>query len=239
MAGDHTAWLKQAVTTLGVEATRCYKRAQRQAFITWRDQEDPGQFGLASRFAQEANQAGGNGTIPGPRAPYGTTARAYAISATGNRRTAQGTLPPYRHTGAMRREMLARRPKTSQSGDVISTRFSLHHRSLNLWRRQHGILRQHRQPQAQTYLMTCYRDSVARAGSYKKQVTRQVMATVRYKAPWTYGDEWAWSPRGEVAGIRRDADQLLGQYLRSLVLDRKGQVRARFRGRIPDQEAAA
>jgi hypothetical protein len=238
MAADATAWLKQAVTSLGLEATRCYKRAQRQAFLQWRDQEDPSQFGLASRFTQEANQVGGNGVIPGPRAPYGTTARAYAVSATGNRRTAQGVLPPYRHTGAMRRELLARRPKTTTAGDVISTRFSLHHRSLNLWGRQRGILRQHRQRQAQTYLMTCYRDSVNKAGAFKQQVTRSVMTTVRYQAPWTYGDEWRWSPRGEVASIRRSADQLLGQYLRSLVLDRRGNVRARFRGRIPDVEVA-
>lgn len=227
------AALDAAIAEIPREAERWTRAAHRQAFDEWKARGNIGEFGLKRRFnIRPWSDLGKGKSIVRASLDYDFSPRRRQIGVRGaktvGRRKAQQT-PAFVSSGAMRDELMRRRPKRVKSAPgEVRTRFSLYHRSLNLMGGQHGIERIDRIKQPVTYMMTVYQDSVARAGAWKKQVTRMATVPRITLSAKTYAQEWDWRP-GEVEQIRRRSEQILASTVRSAAFDRSGRLRAKYR----------
>lgn len=229
---------------------RFYRKAHQAAFADWMGNE--GFPGLKARFHQGIDagkarhyrlDAGGNG-------PYGYTVRRYQLgfrrNKTGSAPAAgsipafyakdQAHLPAFVHTGKMRDELLARKPKSRHVGTAMITTFSLWANVIPLLKTKFGVVGRSKVSKDSTYSMTVYKDSVNRGGAYQMTVTRTTTRYEYQKSGTSQADEWLHIPVAEKAYLAERVEHHLNAMLRSAVFTKRGRLRSRYAERL--REAA-
>lgn len=237
---DTMALLRQ----LPKEAQTWMRSAQKKAFIEYRD--NPGYPGVPERFSQKSNEMVMRGRTFLPiaeasRGRYHFSTRGYALRGKVLDRNAKRSYerfvqlnhgsPPYVYSGAMKREISRRPPRTRFTGNEVRTTFSLNARALNLFGGKHGVARKEMTTKAVTFSMRSYRDSVGRTGAFQMQVTRNVKTFRIVFATTTYLQEWEWRP-DEIRWCQERANELLVQIVRGAVFTGGGRLRGRFTTRL-------
>lgn len=198
--------------------------AQKAAWLEWRGRSE--YPGLAMRFSLN-------------RTPndYGFSAR--TRRGTGGRR--ERTLPYYVNSGAFKRALMQRRPKSSYGDASVSTRFTIFGGVLNLlgapmqrgW--QSTVTAQKVETvQRYSYIRKVKGRPVHVRAYTQRQVTNTYAGGLSSR---TYADEWNFRP-DEIVWIARRTDTILRERLARIGY-KNGSLRLKYRRRADEQEAAS
>lgn len=212
--------------------------AHREAVTTWRDRpEFPGLahrftwgFSKGGRTAMRRRKYGSPTSLRVHYANQGFPMPQQRMPGKAGRPGPNRDKPWYVQSGAMRQTLLARRPRTVVSGGQVTTTFKLNTRVSNVLSGQNmrGVATAHWVKVPVSYQMTVYKDAVNRAGAYRIQVTRGIPRWFHTFAGATYRQQFE-DTTADKPWLARLATQLLRRNYRDIVINERGQVRAKFR----------
>jgi hypothetical protein len=129
---------------------------------------------------------------------------------------------------------MRRLPKIrTAGGDMVST-FDLSTNVMALLRSKHGVASARWEAFVSTYIMTVYKDSVARAGRYQMQVSRTLHRRVITKTGSNMAGEWLAWRKPELQLVASTVEAALTQIVRTSVFTPTGRIRSRFADRLPE-----
>ena len=236
--------IARAIREIPEAALTQTRAAHREVWLEFRDKPDypglkmrfdttgPASFrpGHFAQFTGSAARRGYQFSGRQRQIPRGAQMRRGGAGAAGQLRKK----PAYVHSGAMRDELMNRRFNPKRHGNRITTLYSLHHRSINLWGGMRGIERIDWRRTPVTYLTTVYTGpggSADRSGPEQRMVTRNALTPFVQRSKKTYREEWEWQD-DELFWLAMRSQQILMSRMRNAIWTRGGKIKTKYQSRF-------